>query len=109
MVDSFAIVSHSCHVIEVRQTATFSGWLAGLRDVRAQARVAERLRRLALGNTGDTRSVGDGVSELRIDYGPGYRAYYTRRGQEIVVLLCGGDKSTQASDIKAAKALAKEL
>ena len=96
-------------MVGVRQTADFTEWLAGLRDGRARARVAERLRRLALGNPGDVRPVGDGVSELRIDYGPGYRVYIVRRGPEIVILLCGGDKSSQARDIARAKALAKEV
>jgi putative addiction module killer protein len=96
-------------MIEVRETAVFSTWIAGLRDVRATARIDVRIGRLRLGNFGDAKSVGDGVSELRIDYGPGYRVYFARRGKVIVVLLCGGDKSTQGKDIKTAKALAKEL
>lgn len=95
-------------MIEIRQTAEFREWLADLRDSRAKARIAERVRRLALGNPGDVKSVGGGVGELRIDYGPGYRVYIVRRGREIVVLLCGGDKTTQQKDIARAKALAEE-
>jgi putative addiction module killer protein len=83
--------------------------MAGLKDIRARARIADRIDRLTVGNPGDVKSVGDGVSELRIDYGPGYRLYFTRQGQRLVLLLCGGDKSTQNRDIDRAKALVKEL
>jgi putative addiction module killer protein len=96
-------------VIDVRQTAVFAVWLSGLRDARAQARIAERIRRLAFGGFGDVKPVGGGVAELRIDYGPGYRLYFVRRGLEIVILLGGGDKSTQAKDINRAKQLAEEV
>lgn len=96
-------------MIQVRQTETFRSWLADLRDRRAVARIAARIDRLKLGNPGDVKSVGDGVSELRIDYGPGYRLYFKRVGQEIVLLLCGGDKSTQERDIERAKVLATGL
>jgi putative addiction module killer protein len=96
-------------MIEVRQTDEFAVWLARLRDSRAVARIASRIRRVALGNFGDVKSVGDGVGELRIDYGPGYRLYIARGGRDVVVLLCGGDKSTQDADIARAKALAEEL
>ncbi|MBU1336604.1 MAG: type II toxin-antitoxin system RelE/ParE family toxin [Alphaproteobacteria bacterium] len=96
-------------MIEVRQTTVFASWLEELRDTNARARILTRIRRLELGNPGDIRPVGEGVSELRIHYGPGYRAYFTRQGQEIVILLCGGDKSTQSRDIDAAKQMAKEL
>ena len=96
-------------MIQVRQTGTFRSWLADLRDRRAVARIAARIDRLKLGNPGDVKSVGDGVSELRIDYGPGYRLYFKRVGQEIVLLLCGGDKSTQDRDIQRAKVLATDL
>ena len=93
----------------VSVTDEFADWLKRLRDRRAAARVAERLRRLSLGNPGDVRPVGEGVSELRIDYGPGYRVYFVQRGSELMVVLCGGDKSRQERDIERAKALAKEV
>lgn len=96
-------------MIEVRQTARFANWLAGLRDRRARARILKRLDRAGQGNLGDVAPVGEGVSEMRIFYGPGYRVYFVQRGEELIVLLCGGDKSTQAADIEEAKALAKEL
>jgi putative addiction module killer protein len=96
-------------MLELRQTETFSEWLAELRDKRAQAVIARRAGRLASGNFGDAKSVGDQVSELRIDLGPGYRACYTLKGREVVILLCGGDKDSQAKDIKLAKELAKEI
>lgn len=96
-------------MVEVVQTEEFAAWLRKLRDQRAKARVAMRLRRAELGNLGDVRPVGDGVSELRIDYGPGYRVYFVWRGQQLIVLLCGGDKSSQARDIERATKLAKEL
>ncbi|HLY81209.1 MAG TPA: type II toxin-antitoxin system RelE/ParE family toxin [Caulobacteraceae bacterium] len=95
-------------MVEIRQTAVFRAWLAGLRDLRARGRIAVRIDRLAEGNPGDVKSVGDGVSELRIDHGPGYRLYFTRQGALLVILLCGGDKSSQDRDIRQAKALAKE-
>ncbi|TDL81211.1 type II toxin-antitoxin system RelE/ParE family toxin [Meridianimarinicoccus aquatilis] len=84
----------------------FHGWLSDLRDRRAKVRMAARLDRLAVGNPGDVKPVGGGISELRINYGPGYRVYYTTRGKVLIVLLCGGDKSSQDADIKQAKALA---
>ncbi len=96
-------------MLEVRQTRAFARWLTTLRDRRAAARIAERLRRLALGNPGDVRPVGDGLSELRIDYGPGYRVYLVRKGTVLIVVLCGGDKSSQDRDIARAKVLAKEI
>jgi putative addiction module killer protein len=96
-------------VPEVRKTDEFDGWLAKLRDPRALAKILSRIQRLELGNTGDVKPVGDGISEMRIDYGPGYRVYYKQTGKEIVLLLCGGDKSTQDRDIKRAKQLAAEL
>jgi putative addiction module killer protein len=94
-------------MIEVRQTAEFSGWLRRLQDGRAKARIAARIERMALGNRGDAKSVGKGVMEMRIAYGPGYRIYYVRRGAAIVILLCGGDKRTQRQDIKRAQELAE--
>ena len=96
-------------MIEIRQTAVFSLWLRTLRDQRAKARIVARIRRASFGNVGDVRSVGAGVSEMRIDYGPGYRVYFVRRGDTLIILLCGGDKSTQDRDIERAKALAREM
>lgn len=96
-------------MIEVRKTDAYVKWLDGLRDLRARARILVKVERLALGNPGDAKLVGEGVSELRIDYGPGYRVYYTKRGQKLIILLAGGDKSTQASDIKIAVRLARNL
>jgi putative addiction module killer protein len=95
-------------VIEIRQTAVFAKWLDDLRDLNARQRIVVRIRRLSLGNAGDVRPVGDGVSEMRIDYGPGYRVYFAARGKTLALLLCGGDKRTQKRDIAAAKALAGE-
>ena len=95
-------------MINVRQTAVFADWLDALADERAAARIAQRIVRLQAGLFGDAKPVGDGVSELRVDYGPGYRIYFVRRGQLIVVLLCGGTKSSQAKDIRTAKAMAIE-
>lgn len=94
-------------MIELKQTETFRKWRTQLRDQRARAAIASRLDRLSRGHAGDAEPVGEGISELRIHYGPGYRVYFQRRGTTIIVLLCGGDKSTQAKDIKAAKRLAE--
>ena len=96
-------------MIEVRQTARFATWLAGLRDDRARARILKRLDRARDGNLGDVAPVGEGVSEMRIFYGPGYRVYFIQRGKALIVLLCGGDKSTQGADIAEAKAMAEEI
>jgi putative addiction module killer protein len=96
-------------VIEVRQTARYERWFTSLRDNRARARIQARVRRLSTGNFGDVKPVGEGVSELRIDYGPGYRVYFVQRGATLVVLLAGGDKRTQDRDIATARALAREL
>ena len=95
--------------MEIRKTEVFSKWLDGLNDLRCRARIQARIERLALGNPGDVEPVGEGVSELRIDYGPGYRVYYKRYGQNVSILLAGGDKSTQSKDIKAALLLARNL
>lgn len=95
--------------IAVTKTSAFDEWFDALADKRAQARIADRLSRAEAGNLGDVAPVGEGVSELRIHYGPGYRLYFVMRGPELIVLLCGGDKSTQAKDIKRAKELAKEV
>jgi putative addiction module killer protein len=96
-------------VVEVRKTSVFERWLAGLRDGRARARIQVRIDRLALGNPGDVKPVGEGISEMRIDYGPGYRVYFVQRGTNIVVLLAGGDKRTQARDIAVARDLLQLL
>jgi putative addiction module killer protein len=96
-------------VIEIRKTDLFAEWLDGLRDIQARARVQARIERLAMGNPGDVQPVGEGVSELRIHYGPGYRVYFTQRGRQVIVLLAGGDKSTQAKDIRTALRLARNL
>jgi len=96
-------------VIEIRKTDVFAQWLDGLRDIQARARVQVRIERLAAGNPGNVEPVGEGVSELRINYGPGYRVYFKKRGRALLILLAGGDKSTQAKDIKAALRLARNL
>ena len=96
-------------MIEIRKTEVFAVWLDGLRDIHARARVQARIERLAAGNPGDVKPVGEGVSELRIDYGPGYRVYFRKRGRELIILLAGGDKSSQANDIKTALRLARNL
>lgn len=96
-------------MIEVRQTTVFRVWLEGLADRRAAERIAQRIVRLQAGLFGDVKPVGEGVSELRVDHGPGYRVYFVQRGQVLIVLLCGGDKRSQARDIRRAKALAAEL
>jgi putative addiction module killer protein len=96
-------------MIEVRRTAAYARWIKGLDDDRARARIEVRIYRLSLGNPGDVKPVGEGVSEMRVDYGPGYRVYLTRRGKDLVILLCGGDKRTQSKDIATAKALARQL
>jgi putative addiction module killer protein len=96
-------------VVEIRKTDEFAAWLDGLRDLRGRARVQARIQRLALGNPGDVKPVGQGVSELRIDYGPGYRVYFVRQDQRVIILLAGGDKTTQAADIRSAHRLARNL
>ena len=96
-------------MIEIRKTEIFAKWLDGLHDIRARARILVRIERLTARNPGDVKSVGEGVSELRIDYGPGYRVYYKKQGQKVVILLAGGDKSTQTKDIKTALRLARNL
>jgi putative addiction module killer protein len=96
-------------MVEIRKTELFANWLDNLRDLRAKARVLVRIERLASGNAGDVKPVGEGVSEMRIDYGPGYRVYFIQRGSELIVLLAGGDKSSQSRDIKAAIRLAQNL
>ena len=96
-------------MIEIRKTENFAKWIDGLHDMRARARILVRIERLAAGNPGDVKAVGEGVSELRIDYGPGYRVYYKKHGQKVIILLAGGDKRTQAKDIKIALRLAQNL
>jgi putative addiction module killer protein len=95
-------------MIEVRQTPQFKAWLDGLRDLAAKRKIAQRIVRVQSGLLGDVKYF-DGIGELRIDFGPGYRLYFVRRGTELIILLCGGDKSSQRRDIAAAKALAKEV
>lgn len=94
---------------EIRKTLNFAKWLDGLRDLCARARVQARIERLASGHAGDVKPVGEGVSELRIDYGPGYRVYFTKRGTAVIILLAGGDKRSQSADIKLALRLARNL
>ena len=96
-------------MIELRKTETFAKWLDGLEDIHARARILVRIERLAAENPGDVKPVGEGVSELRIDYGPGYRVYYKKQGRSLVILLAGGDKRTQSRNIKTALRLARNL
>lgn len=96
-------------MIEIRQTDVYVQWFAKLRDRQARARIDVRIRRLSLGNPGDVRPVGEGVSELVIDYGPGYRIYYVQRGSTVIILLAGGDKSTQSRDVRIALELARQV
>lgn len=96
-------------MLEIRKTDAFENWLRGLKDQRGKAKIAARIDRLALGNPGDVSPVGEGVSELRIHFGPGYRVYFVQRTKTLVVLLCGGDKGSQERDIAQAKSLAAEL
>ena len=95
-------------MVDIIKSATFDRWLKKLRDPRARARIEMRIRRLGLDNPGDVQPIGNGLSEMRIDYGPGYRVYYLQQRSVLVVLLCGGDKSTQQNDIKKAKEIAAE-
>ena len=96
-------------MIEIRKTERFARWIDDLRDIRGRARVLARIERLAGGNPGDVKRIREGISEIRIDYGPGYRVYFKKRGRELIILLSGGDKSTQARDIEAALRLAQNL
>jgi putative addiction module killer protein len=96
-------------MIEIRKTEVYAKWLDDLPDIKARARILVRVERLVAGNPGDVKPVGEGVSELRINYGPGYRVYYKKQGQEVVILLAGGDKHNQARDIKTALRLARNL
>jgi putative addiction module killer protein len=103
------LLGYNGGMIEIRQTETYARWFKSLRDRQAKARIDIRIRRLSLGNAGDVKSVGGGVSELRINYGPGYRIYFTQQGEQLIILLAGGDKQTQSNDITIARDLAKEL
>ena len=96
-------------MVEIRKTERFASWLDGLRDLRGRARILARVERLATGHVGDVKNVGEGVSELRIDCGPGYRVYFTKQGRMVIILLAGGDKSSQKRDIKAAIQLAQNI
>ena len=96
-------------MVEIRKTGTFAKWINGLKDIRARARILVRIERLKTGNPGDVKPVGEGVSEMRIDYGPGYRVYYKKIGQKIIILLAGGDKKSQTKDIKTAISLSRNL
>ena len=96
-------------MLEIRKTEVFARWLDDMGDLRARARVQVRIERLAAGHAGDVKPLGEGVCELRIDYGPGYRVYFKKRGRDVVILLAGGDKRTQSSDIKTALRLARNL
>ncbi|WP_016916517.1 type II toxin-antitoxin system RelE/ParE family toxin [Vreelandella stevensii] len=107
-VDTQRTANYSYQMIELIKTDVFDGWLRELRDMRARAKIEARVRRLSLGNPGDVKPVGKGVSELRIPYGPGYRVYFMNKGPVIVVLLCGGDKASQSHDIEQAKAIAAQ-
>ncbi len=96
-------------MVEIRKTEVYVSWLDALHDIRARARILVRVERLAAGNPGDVKPIGEGVSEMRIDYGPGYRVYFKQHGHEVIILLAGGDKRSQVSDIKTALRLARNL
>jgi putative addiction module killer protein len=96
-------------MVEIRKTERFARWIDGLRDIRGRARILARIECLAGGNPGDVKRIRGGISEMRIDYGPGYRVYFKKRGKQLIILLAGGDKSTQAKDIEAALRLARSL
>jgi putative addiction module killer protein len=108
-IDKSPNVLYEGQVFQIRETLEFAKWFGALRDRRASAKIVDRIRRAGDGNFSSVKPVGSGISELRIDYGPGYRIYYSQRGSELVVLLCGGDKRTQESDIRQAKQLKLEL
>lgn len=102
-------MDYICCMVDVRETPDFTNWLVALNDQRARLQIVRRISRIVAGNFGDAKSVGGAVSELRVDHGPGYRVYYTRRGKTVVILLCGGDKRTQSKDIRKAKEIAEAL
>jgi putative addiction module killer protein len=108
-IDGFEDVRYTGQALQIAETSVFALWIASLRDERARAKIIGRLRRASDGNFGDYKSVGGGVFELRVDHGPGYRVYYFRGAKELVVLLCGGDKRTQDSDVVEAKRLKEEI
>ena len=108
-IDSSYLIGYTRRMITIRETDVFKNWIRGLRNRRARSIINARIRRLSLGNKGDTKQVGDGITELRVDFGSGYRVYYIHEGQQIIILLCGGDKSTQAKDIENAKQIAQNL
>lgn len=108
-IDNMYPQGYSMVMVEIRKTELFASWLDNLRDIQAKARVLVRIERLASGNAGDVKPVGEGVSEMRINYGPGYRVYFIQRGSELIILLAGGDKSSQPRDIKTAIRLAQNL
>lgn len=103
------IASYRIHMFEIEETDDYKAWFAGLKDIRAKAKILARVRNMSQGNFSDVEPVGNGVSETKIHYGPGYRVYFKKTGNTVVLLLCGGDKSSQSRDIKAAKALAAEV
>ena len=105
--DNLGIIVYTKIMKKIRRSSVYIKWLNKLRDDRAVARILKRVNRLNEGNPGDVKPVGEGISELRIDYGPGYRVYYKDTGREIIVLLCGGDKRTQEADIEEAKKIAR--
>ena len=107
--DTRRIVTYTLLMLEVRQTETFRTWLEGLADKRAAERIAQRIVRLQAGLLGDVKAVGSGISELRVDHGPGYRIYLVKRGKRLIILLCGGDKGSQSRDIWTAKTMARAL
>ena len=102
-------MAYNVLMVEIRQTEAYARWFRRLRDRQARVRIDNRIRRMSLGNLGDVRPVGEGVSEVRIDYGPGYRVYFMQRGETLIVLLAGGDKDSQARDIRRAQELARGL
>ena len=109
IVDTIAYVNYGSHMLEIRKTAIFAKWIANLKDRKAKARIQARIDRVELGHFGDVASVGDGVNELRIFYGPGYRVYFIQRNMVVVILLSGGDKGSQQADIAKAKEIARQL
>jgi putative addiction module killer protein len=108
-VDSSKHVLYKGHAFQLAETDAFHHWLGSLADRRAKARIVDRIKRASNGNFGDAKSVGSGVSEMRIDYGPGYRVYFFRRGKELVILLCGGDKKSQKADVAQAVRMKEEI